>query len=104
MFTTVLFDNMWRIQNQTTFVCHILVPKKATEKINKAYFDHIVALSALKSPVATEWLPPPPNWVKINFDVARGVAKNFYMGGPIRTMKVEIDNDEYHRCMDSLYF
>ena len=26
------------------------------------------------------------------------------MGGPIRTMKVEIDDDEYHRCMDSLYF
>ena len=22
----------------------------------------------------------------------------------IQTMKVEIDNDEYHRCMDSLYF
>lgn len=70
LLTTILFDNMWRIQNQTTFVCHIHVPKKATEKINKTYFDHIVALSALKSPVATKWLPPPPNWVKINFDVA----------------------------------
>ena len=34
----------------------------------------------------------------------RGVAKNFYMGGSIRTMKVEIDDNEYHRCMDSLYF
>ena len=36
--------------------------------------------------------------------IYRGVARNFYMGGPIRTMKVEIDDDEYHRCMDSLYF
>ena len=34
----------------------------------------------------------------------RSVAKNFYMGGPIQTMKVEIDDDEYHRYMDSLYF
>ena len=34
----------------------------------------------------------------------RGVAMNFYMGGLIRTMKVEIDDDEYHCCMDSLYF
>ena len=77
LFTTVLFDNMWRIQNQTTFVCHILVPKMATEKIKKAYFDHIVAMSALKSPVATKWLPPPPNWVKINFDVAMWSSGNY---------------------------
>lgn len=56
--------------NQTTFVCHVLVPMKATEDIYKAYFDHIVALSASKSPVATKWLHPPPNWVEINFDVA----------------------------------
>ena len=39
-----------------------------------------------------------------NITGSRGVARNFYMGGPIRTMKVEIDDDEYHRCMDSLYF
>lgn len=56
--------------NQTTFVCHVLVPMKATENIYKAYFDHIVALSASKSPVATKWLHFPPNWVEINFDVA----------------------------------
>ena len=36
--------------------------------------------------------------------ILRGVAKNFYMGGPIQTMKVEINDDEYHRFMDSLYF
>ena len=44
--------------------------RRPLKKLNKTYFDHIVALSALKSPVATKWLPPPPNWVKINFDVA----------------------------------
>jgi len=70
LFTTILFDNMWRIQNQTTFVCHILVPKKATEKDKQSLFWSHCCIVCFKVPVATKWLPPPPNWVKINFDVA----------------------------------
>ena len=34
----------------------------------------------------------------------QGRSHEFLHGGPIRTIKVEIDDDEYHRCMDSLYF
>ena len=34
----------------------------------------------------------------------QGRSQKFLYGGLIRTMKVEIDDDEYHRCMDSLYF
>ena len=37
-----------------------------------------------------------------NADVIRGVARNLYMGGV--NSKVEIDDDENHYCMDSLYF
>jgi len=35
---------------------------------------------------------------------SRGVARNLYIEGPIRNVKIEINDDEYHRCMDSLYF
>ena len=35
------------------------------------------------------------NWNKMG--VARGVGRIFNMGGPI------FDDDDYHRCMDSLY-
>jgi hypothetical protein len=38
--------------------------------INKIYLEHFQAWHSV-SPVQLEsWVPPPPNWIKINFDTA----------------------------------
>ena len=59
----------------------------------------LVCLVLSSGSVFTGCLPKPTGGTQsIGAPSSRGVARIFYMGGPI------FDNDEYHYCMDSLYF
>ena len=72
LFASILFDKIWRIQNQTIFAGHTPNPKEGVEMF-KVYFDHILAWSQLylsPPPLLLIWKPPHTGWVKIKFDVA----------------------------------
>ena len=70
LFCSILYDNIWRIRNQTIFAKYKSDPRKDANVINKAYLKYVAAWTFHLACPALKWFPPEPGWIKINFDVA----------------------------------
>jgi hypothetical protein len=66
----ICFDNLFWARNQLGWEEKVLDPILLSRRINSSYMEHRHEWDSmiLPSPQPILWTPPPPNWIKFNFD------------------------------------
>jgi ribonuclease HI len=66
----VACDILWYYRNQAFHNGITFVAQNVSMHINKIVLKHFQAWQSVSSALVEKWIPPAPNWVKINFDIA----------------------------------
>jgi hypothetical protein len=70
IFAAVACDILWYYRNQAFHNESIFDARNISKHINKIALEHFQAWQSVSSAPVEKWIPPAPNWVKINFDTA----------------------------------
>jgi len=70
IFASVACDILWYYRNQAFHNGSIFEARNVSMHINKIALEHFQAWQSISSAPLEKWIPPAPNWVKINFDTA----------------------------------
>jgi hypothetical protein len=66
---------MWFYRNKAFHDGLTFDALKVSAHINKIAFEHFQAWNSVSDAPVEKWIPPAPNWIKINFDTA--IRDNF---------------------------
>jgi ribonuclease HI len=70
IFALVACDILWYYRNQAFHHGSNFEARNVSLHINKIALEHFRAWQSISSAPLENWIPPAPNWVKINFDTA----------------------------------
>jgi hypothetical protein len=70
IFVAVACDFLWSSRNKVYHENLSFDALNVSRKINKVSLEHMAAWKKASIPLEEKWMPPPPHWFKINFDIA----------------------------------
>ena len=70
IFASVACDILWYYRNQAFHNGYIFDARNVSLHINKIALEHYQAWLSVSTAPVEKWIPPAPNWIKINFDTA----------------------------------
>ena len=77
LLAAIACDRIWWSCNKLVFEGSSSNPIDITSDINRTFISHSVAWKAKLASPSSPWVPPPPGWVKFNFDVAITPSASF---------------------------
>ncbi|KAL5553244.1 hypothetical protein UlMin_040645 [Ulmus minor] len=70
LFASVLLDYIWKYRNEIIHGGSVSNPQLLFESIYRSYSSLLAGWASPSSVCASSWSPPPPDWIKVNLDVA----------------------------------
>jgi hypothetical protein len=70
IFASVTCDTLWFSRNKAYHENLSFDALQLSRKILKVSQEHMVAWKSISQQIEEKWIPPPPQWFKINFDTA----------------------------------